>query len=110
MAYESIYNYLLKRSVKKATTLYPSGSGVYTGSSIAIFSAETASAPPSTSLVVVPDNDENNFMFFVNGAYIDHDAIALQQSGSNLYLYVNRSQAGYDLESDDEVFGWGRFS
>lgn len=111
MAYENIYTYLLKREVKKAISISISGSGSLTGSSVVIFNATTASAPISnTGSVAVPDTDKDNFMFFVNGAYIDHDAITIQQSGSNFYLYVNRTSVGYDIDSNDEVFGWGKFN
>jgi len=109
VAYDDIYTYLLKRNVVQADTLYASGSGNYTGSSIAVFTAVTASAPDSIGSVIVSANDENNFIFFVNGAYIEHDALTIQQSGSSFYLYINRTAVGYDLDSDDEVFGWGRF-
>lgn len=111
MAYENIYTYLLKREVKKATSIEASGSGTLSGSSVVIFNATTASSPTTdTGSVTVPSTDKDNFMFFVNGAYIEHDAITIQQSGSSFYLYVNRANVGYTIESEDEVFGWGRFN
>ena len=41
---------------------------------------------------------------------MEHDAIAIQQSGSVLLLKVNTSSIGYDLESDDEILSWGKWN
>jgi hypothetical protein len=71
----------------------------------ASFTAVTASAP--TGLTAT---NENDFVFFINGQYMEHDAIAIQQSGSVLLLKVNTSSIGYDLESDDEILSWGKWN
>jgi hypothetical protein len=53
---------------------------------------------------------EDDFLFFVNGQYMEHDAITIEQSGSTLLLKVDNSSIGYDLESDDEILAWGKFN
>lgn len=121
MAYEDIYTYLLKRTWKKATNIYPSASftnskfmgynnGFYATSSVAEFiGVQTASAPPSQNGIIVPPTSENNFLFYVNGDYIDEEGIHIVQTGSDFWLFVDPAEQSYRLSSNDEVFGWGKF-
>ena len=53
---------------------------------------------------------KNDFVFFINGQYMEHDAIAIQQTGSSLLLKVNNDSIGYDLETDDEILALGKFN
>ena len=53
---------------------------------------------------------ENDFIFFINGQYMEHDAIEIQQSSTNFLLKVNNDSIGYDLESDDEILAIGKFN
>jgi len=71
----------------------------------ASFTAVTASAPSTLTAT-----SENDFIFFINGQYMEHDAITIQQAGSSLLLKVNNSSIGYDLESDDEILAIGKFN
>ena len=71
----------------------------------ASFSAVTASAPDGLSAVT-----ENDFVFFINGQYMEHDAIEIQQSATNFLLKVNNDSIGYDLETDDEILVIGKFN
>ena len=80
-------------------------SNVITPPSTASFNAVTASAPNT-----LPDTTENDFIFFINGQYMEHDAISIQQSGANLILKVDNSSIGYDLETDDEIVALGQFN
>ena len=73
--------------------------------STASFNAVTASAP-ETLLAT----NENDFIFFVNGQYMEHDALEVQQSGTNFILKVDNSSIGYDLETDDEIIAIGKFN
>jgi len=73
--------------------------------STASFTAVTASAP--TNLTAVSEND---FVFFINGQYMEHDAISIQQAGASLLLKVNNDSIGYDLETDDEILAIGKFN
>ena len=53
---------------------------------------------------------KNDFIFFVNGQYMEHDALNIEQSGSSFLLKVDTSSIGYDLESDDEILSIGKFN
>jgi len=89
--------YQRKCFVKKATSI--------TIPSTASFTAVTASAPAGLTAT-----SEDDFIFFINGQYMEHDALTVQQAGSSFHLIVNTSSIGYDLESDDEVIAWGKFN
>ena len=65
----------------------------------------TASAPTGYTAT-----SENDFIFFINGQYMEHDALTIQQAGSNFLLIVNTSGIGYTLESDDEILAIGKFN
>jgi hypothetical protein len=79
------------------------GSFISAGS--ASFTAATASAPTG-----ITDTAEDDFFFFLNGQYMEHNALNIEQSGSKLYLIVNNANIGYNLTSDDEIVGWGKFN
>ena len=90
-------SYLRKQFVKTTASI--------TAPSTASFTAVTASAP--TDLTATSKND---FVFFINGQYMEHDALDIQQAGSSLLLKVNNDSIGYDLESDDEILAIGKFN
>ena len=73
--------------------------------STASFNAVTASAPS-----VLTSTSKNDFIFFINGQYMEHDALAVQQVGSTFHLIVNNDSIGYDLEGDDEILAIGKFN
>mgnify|MGYP003633266143 CR=1 FL=1 len=89
--------YLRKQYVKLSTSLV--------NSSTASFSAVTASAPDGMT-----STSEHDFLFFINGQYMEHDALTIQQASSTFYLQVDTDGIGYDLESDDEILAWGKFN
>ena len=89
--------YVRKQFVKTSSSV--------TGISTASFTAVTASAPSGLT-----STNENDFIFFINGQYMEHDALEIQQAGSNFLLKVNNSSIGYDLESDDEIIAIGKFN
>ena len=70
----------------------------------ASFTATTASAPSC-----VTNTSKNDFVFFINGQYMEHDALTIAQNGAEFYLQVDTSAIGYDLESDDEILAIGKF-
>ena len=76
-----------------------------TVASTASFTAVTASAPSGMTATT-----KNDFVFFINGQYMEHDAITIQQTGSSLLLKVNNDSIGYDLETDDEILALGKFN
>ena len=90
-------SYLRKQYVKSSSSI--------TVPSTASFSAVTASAPTGMT-----STTENDFLFFINGQYMEHDALTITQSGSVFLLKVDNDSIGYDLELDDEVLVWGKFN
>jgi hypothetical protein len=89
--------YLRKNFVKTTTSI--------SAPSSASFTAVTASAPASLT-----STTENDFIFFINGQYMEHDALEIQQVGSVFVLKVNNDSIGYNLESDDEILAIGKFN
>ena len=89
--------YLRKQFVKNTSSI--------TVPSTASFTAVTASAPSGMT-----STTENDFIFFINGQYMEHDAITIQQASSTLLLKVDNDSIGYDLESDDEILAIGKFN
>jgi len=88
--------YVRKNFSKKADSI---------SNNTASFSAITASAPTE-----ITSTNEGDFIFFNNGQAMEHDAITIQQVGSNFLLKVDASSIGYNLESTDEIIGWGKFN
>ena len=89
--------YLRKQFVKKSSSITVPGT--------ASFSAVTASAPSDLT-----STNENDFIFFINGQYMEHDAIQIQQSSTTFLLIVDNDSIGYDMEEDDEVLAIGKFN
>ena len=89
--------YLRKTFVKKADSI--------TIPSTASFTALTASAP-----IGMTATGEQDFVFFINGQYMEHDALTIEQAGSNLLLKVDTDSIGYSLEADDEIIAQGKFN
>ena len=97
--------YLRKQYVKKAVSYTGSGTfGDFAGYNTGSFNATTASAPTGTTAT-----SENDFIFFLNGQYMEHDAITIKQSGSLFQVLVDTDSIGYVLEASDEILAWGKF-
>ena len=80
--------------------------GSFTSAETSSFTAVTASAPTELS-----GTTEEDFMFFINGMLIENDALTIvQKTSTNLELRLDTSGLGYELESDDEVVGFGKFN
>ena len=90
-------SYLRKQFVKTSTSISAPGT--------ASFTAVTASAPTGMT-----STSENDFIFFINGQYMEHDAIQIKQESSTFRLIVDNDSIGYDLESDDEILAIGKFN
>ncbi|MBC8428372.1 hypothetical protein H8D04_00670 [bacterium] len=93
----TVDTYLRKTFVKKNSSII--------GTSTASFNAITASAPAGMTLT-----SEDDFVLFINGQYMEHDALTIQQAGSSFYLKVDTDSIGYVLESDDEIIAMGKFN
>lgn len=90
-------DYLRKNFYKKSNSIISTNT--------ASFSAVTASAPGDLT-----STSENDFVFFINGQYMEHDAVSIQQSdGGTFLLKVNTDSIGYELENDDEILAIGKF-
>ena len=91
--------YLRKNTFKSSTTISPPSTASFVG-------VVTASAP-DTLLAT----NENDFIFFINGQYMEHDALTIQQVSSTTFLLkVDNDSIGYDLETDDEIVALGKFN
>ena len=98
-------SYLRKSFVKKVVSYSGSATfGDFAGYKTGSFSAITASAP--TGLTATTEND---FIFFLNGQYMEHDALTIKQSGSLFQVQVDTVSIGYVLEASDEILAWGKF-
>ena len=97
--------YLRKQYVKKAVSYTGSATfGDFAGYKTGSFNATTASAPTGTTAT-----SENDFIFFLNGQYMEHDALTVKQSGSLFQVLVDTDSIGYVLEASDEILAWGKF-
>ena len=79
--------------------------GSYVSVSTASFVAVTASAPSGYTAT-----SEDDFMFFINGVIAEHDALTIEQSGSTFLMQVDNNSIGYELQSSDEIIGFGKFN
>ena len=79
--------------------------GSFVSVSTASFTTVTASAPTGHI-----DTTVNDFMFFLNGMIMENDSLGIEQSGSTFLLRVNNNTIGYNLESADEIVGFGKFN
>ena len=79
--------------------------GSFVSVSTASFTAATASAPTGYTAT-----SEDDFMFFVNGAIAEYDALTVQQTGSLFLLKVDNASIGYDLKISDEIVAFGKFN
>ena len=90
--------YLRKQFFKTSTGI--------SGSNTASFTATTASSPSG-----VTSTSKNDFVFFINGQYMEHDALSIRQKATgSFHLQVNTTSIGYELESDDEILAIGKFN
>jgi len=86
-------------------SFYKTAAGI-SGSNTASFIAVSASAP-SGYTATGPDD----FVFFINGQYMEHDALSVQQKNSAEFLLkVDTDSIGYSLEGDDEILAVGKFN
>ena len=95
---QTVGGYLRKQYVHKVSSI--------TIPSTASFNNKyTASAPAGFD-----STNEDDFIFFINGQYMEHDSITIQQDGNTFKLLVATASIGYDLDGDDEILAWGKFN
>ena len=70
----------------------------------------------TASLAVTPggfdlnQTNNNDFLVFVNGAYVSPGLYSVAEEGGNTIFTFTTSSLGYDLESDDEIIAYGKFN
>ena len=104
----AVKTYVTNNATDTATYLrknFFKSSASITNATTASFTAVTASAPTGLT-----STTENDFVFFINGQYMEHNALAIQQKGSSLELHVDTGSIGYILENDDEILSIGKFN
>ena len=79
--------------------------GSFVSTNTSSFTAITASAPSGYTAT-----SEDDFVFFINGQLMEHDALTVQQSSSYFYLKIDNDSIGYDVASTDEIVAWGKFN
>lgn len=95
---QTIGGYLRKQYVHKVSSITIPHTASFN-------SVVTASAPAGFDAT-----NENDFIFFINGQYMEHDSLTIQQVGSTFKLLVATASIGYDLDGDDEILAWGKFN
>lgn len=98
---EEVLNYLLSEKWKKADTITSNINGY---SRIVFDNTIIYNAPNG-----IADATKYDFLFFVNGLYMEHDALTISQGAYDLTVYSNIAQIGYEITQADEVFAWGFF-
>ena len=88
---------------------YVRKSFAHTGSFVSVstssFTAATASAPTGYT-----GTTKEDFMFFINGALMETDALNIEQSSSIFLLKVDNDSIGYNLQGADEIVAFGKFN
>ena len=95
---QTIGGYLRKQFVHKVSSITIPHTASFN-------SVVTASAPAGFDAT-----NENDFIFFINGQYMEHDSLTIQQVGRTFKLLVATASIGYDLDGDDEILAWGKFN
>lgn len=98
----AMLNYLLKEKVYKATIILPDDGS---GRSVVIFSNVTIATAPAG----YPSTTKTDFIVFVNGQYVEHNAMEVSQVGNDFYVYLDISELGFIVNSDDKICVWGKF-
>ncbi len=94
---ESLFHYLRTKGTYQANSV--------TAPSTASFTAVTASAPSGMEKTNLQD-----FIFFINGQYIEHYACTIRQEDSNFKLYINSGSLEMEFDADDEIVAHGKFN
>ena len=95
-----VFQYLDKRFSKLANnTAMTTNTATFLTSSLAV-------APSGFELNATNNND---FLVFVNGAYVRPGLYSVAEESGNTIFTFTTSSLGYDLESDDEIIAYGKF-
>jgi hypothetical protein len=59
----------------------------------------------------LPNTSVSNFMFYINGVFVESSAIVSFTQAANVStLIINSAELGYSLDSQDEIIGIGKFA
>ena len=94
----------------KAAILASGLTGLISGSSVANTVTTGTFTIPIMKRTGLTSTNEDDFVFFLNGQYMEHDALQIQQTGATFLLKVDTDSIGYFLESDDEIIAQGKFN
>jgi hypothetical protein len=96
-----VFQYLDKRFSKLANNT------AMTSNTATFLTASLAVAPSGFDLNPTTNND---FLIFVNGAYVRPGLYSVTEDSGNTIFTFTTSSLGYDLESDDEIIAYGKFN
>ena len=96
-----VFQYLDKRFSKLANNT------AMTSNTATFLTSSLATAPSGFELNATNNND---FLVFVNGAYVRPGLYSVAEESGNTIFTFTTSSLGYDLESDDEIIAYGKFN
>ena len=96
-----VFQYLDKRFSKLANNT------AMTTNTATFLTSSLATAPSGFELNATNNND---FLVFVNGAYVRPGLYSVAEESGNTIFTFTTSSLGYDLESDDEIIAYGKFN
>jgi len=96
-----VFQYLDKRFSKLAS------SSDMTIDTATFLTSSLATAPSGFDL---NQTNQNDFLVFVNGAYVTPGLYSVAEESGNTIFTFTTSSLGYSLESDDEIIAYGKFN
>lgn len=101
-----ILNYLLMEKIHRTTKVIDR---IEIGGDIE-FTVFFDGAKKAYAPVGVPKTDKYDYIFFCNGAYIEHDAIReIDQDSNGFKVKISTNALGYEITTGDEVHVFGLF-
>ena len=96
-----VFQYLDKRFSKLAS------SSDMTIDTATFLTSSLATAPSGFDL---NQTNQNDFLVFVNGAYVTPGLYSVAEESGNTIFTFTTASLGYSLESDDEIIAYGKFN
>ena len=96
-----VFQYLDKRFSKLAS------SSDMTIDTATFLTSSLATTPSGFNL---NQTNQNDFLVFVNGAYVTPGLYSVAEESGNTIFTFTTSSLGYSLESDDEIIAYGKFN
>ena len=99
---QDVLNYLALNNIKTADPASITNNG--TISTVTFLNTSIVPAPGS-----LPPTSVTSFTFFINGQYVPSTLITLTPVGNDVIVTFNNIGLGYELETDDEITGIGKW-